>query len=92
MSEGRDKPIVLSLHAKDRLAQRGANADEVTATVRTGEWQPAKRGKQHAVRRFDFGGTSPINGVQYKYRTLDVVFVDEPQRIFIVTVKVYYSN
>ncbi len=33
-----------------------------------------------------------MNGLPYRYKTVDVVFVDEPERIFVVTVKVYYSN
>ena len=92
MNERRDRLIVLSRHANDRLAQRGATAEEVTTTVREGEWQPAKRGKLHAAKRYDFGGASPVNGLVYGYKTVDAVFADEPQRIFVLTVKVYYSN
>jgi len=92
VKERRDTPIVLSIHAKDRLAQRGATAEEVANTVRDGDWQPAKRGKQHAAKQFEFGGLSPVNGLPYRYKTVDVVFADEPERIFVVTVKVYYSN
>jgi hypothetical protein len=92
VQERRDTPIVLSGHAKDRLAQRGTTAEEVASTVREGDWQPAKRGKQHAAKRFEFGGLSPVNGLVYRYKTVDVVFADEAERIFVVTVKVYYSN
>jgi len=92
VKERRDTPIVLSVHAKDRLAQRGASAEEVANTVREGDWQPAKRGKQHAAKQHEFGGLSPVNGLPYLYKTVDVVFADEAERIFVVTVKVYYSN
>ena len=92
MQERRDTPIALSVHAKDRLVQRGTTAEEVANTVREGDWQPAKRGKQHAAKRFEFGGLSPVNGLPYRYKTVDVVFADEPECIFVVTVKVYYSN
>jgi hypothetical protein len=64
----------------------------VAHTVGEGDWQPAKRGKQHAAKRFEFGGLSPVNGRPYRYKTVDVVFADEAERIFVVTVKVYYSN
>ena len=88
MKERRDSPIVLSVHAKDRLAQRGTTAEEVANAAREGDWHPAKRGKQHAAKQFEFGGLSPVNGLAYRYKTVDVVFADETERIFVVTVKV----
>jgi len=92
MTERREFPIVLSIHATDRLAQRGATLEEVSKTVRKGVWHPAKRGKLHTAKRYEFGELSPVNGRLYRYKTVDVVFVEEPERIFVVTVKVYYSN
>jgi len=92
VEERRDTPIVLSVHAKDRLVQRGTTAEEVANTIHEGDWQPAKRGKHHAAKQYEFGGISPMNGLPYRYKTVDVVFADEPDRVFVVTVKVYYSN
>ncbi len=42
--------------------------------------------------RFEFNSHSPANAKYYKFKTIDVIFVDEQNEIVIVTVKVYYSN
>ena len=92
MGDAVHKPIVLTLHAKDRLVLRGATADEITRAVREGAWESARRGKWHSTLRFAFHEASPVNGVVYTYKTVDVVFADEPERIVVVTVKVYYHD
>ena len=60
--------------------------------MREGRKQPAKRGKWHAAFRFGFGQPSPVNGLVYAYKTVDVVFAEEPERIVVLTVKTYYHN
>jgi len=87
-----DKPVILTRHAKDRLLLRGATVDEITKAVREGQWKPAKRGKWHAARQFEFGAVSPVNGLMYAYKTVDAVFADEPERIVVLTVKVFYHD
>ena len=87
-----DKPVHLTRHARERLGLRGATEHEVTVTLREGSRNPAKRGKLHATRRFDFQQPSPVNGLVYAYKTVDVVFSEEPQQIVVLTVKVYYHD
>lgn len=92
MSDSADKPVILTGHAKDRLLLRGATVEEVIKAVREGQWQLAKRGKWHAARQFEFGGISPVNGLRYNFKTVDAVFADEPDRLVVLTVKVFYHD
>jgi hypothetical protein len=87
-----NKPIVVSRHAAQRMAQRGATLEEIEQAIRTGSWQPAQRGKWHTRSEFPFDAISPVNGRRYAYKTVDVVFADDPASIMVVTVKVYYHN
>jgi len=92
MSDGGDKPIVISLHAKTRMVQRGATFEEVTKVLREGQKEQAKRGKWHSILKFEFDKPSPITGLTYTHKTVDIVFLEEPERIVVLTVKVYYHN
>ena len=40
------KPIQFSKHSLEQMAERGADEDEVSETIRTGEAVPAKKGRQ----------------------------------------------
>lgn len=86
------KQIRFSMHAKEQMNLRGATEGEVEQVIRTIEWEPAKRGRQQARRRFDFGKLSPINQQTCRFKTVDAIFANEPDEIVVVTVKVYYSN
>ncbi len=86
------KRIVLSAHAVQRMRQRGATTVEVERAIREGAWQPARRGKLSASRRFPFDAVSPVNGKRYTYKKVEAVFSDKPSAIVVVTVKVYYRN
>jgi hypothetical protein len=59
------KPIVVSVHAVQRMQQRGATTAEVEQAIREGTWRPAQRGKWSAGRRFTFDAVSPVNGKSY---------------------------
>ena len=86
------KPIIFSSHAKRQMLLRGTEENEAITTIRSTAWQPAKYGKFHACLRFDFNQLSPVNQQFYQFKTVDVIFVDEPNEIVVVTVKVYYHN
>ena len=86
------KPVVVSVHAAQRMQQRGATSIEVEQAIRAGVWQAAQRGKWSARQRFAFDAVSPVNGKRYAYKTVDAVFADEPTAIVVVTVKVYYHE
>jgi len=86
------KPIRLSEHAKNRLRQRGATEEEILERIRqlphTDQWG----GRFSARKTFVFGGISPVNNQQYRFKTIEPIFAEGPDEIIVVTVKVYYSN
>ena len=86
------KSIIISRHAAQRVELRGATLEETKQAIRIGSWQPAQRGKWHSRSVFPFDAVSPVNGRHYAYKTVDVVFADDPASITVVTVKVYYHN
>jgi hypothetical protein len=47
--------------------------------------------KEHG-RTYSFGKPSPINRQVYPFKTVHVIFADEPGEIVIVTVLVYYGD
>ncbi len=86
------KTVCFSQHALDQMRLRGATREEVRETVQTAPWQPAKRGKYQARKTLDFGCPSPINQQIYPFKTVHVIFAEEPDEIVIVTVLVYYGK
>jgi hypothetical protein len=44
-----EKPVRFSQHAREQMAERGAEQNEVVETIRTGEQVPAKYGR-HGYR------------------------------------------
>ncbi len=86
------KPIKFSNHARLQMYLRGASEEEVIHSIRTGNWESAKSGKFQSKYRFDFNMLAPINQRFYKYKTVEAIFADEPDKIEVITVKVYYLN
>jgi len=86
------KTIRFSQHALDQMRLRGATREEIIETVETAPWRLAKRGKYQARKAFAFGRPSPINQQIYPFKTVHVIFADEPNEIVIVTVLVYYGE
>lgn len=74
------------------MRQRGAETAEIVHAIRQGTWKPAQRGKWHMRQQSPFEAFSPVNKQYYRFKALDVVFVDEPRAIVVVTVKVSYHN
>ena len=83
------KPILISNHAKDQMACRGANESEVTQTLREGVWEPAELpGRLQCKKDFDYNQI--WNGKHYKTKQVKPIFVEETKAIVIITVYVYY--
>ncbi len=87
-----EKPIYFSAHARVRMLLRGAGENEVVSAIRSAKWEATRQGKFHSRSQFDFDKPSPINRKFYRYKTVDVIFADEPDKIVVITVKVYYHN
>ena len=86
------KPMILSDHAKEQCLRRHANEEEVTAAIQTAQWEAAKSGRRRARSTAPFGRPSPVTGRIYQSRTVEAIFVEEPERLVVVTVLVKYSN
>lgn len=86
------KPIVFSEHAREQMRLRGATEEEICQALYNAPWRAAKRAKWQAKRRFAFDQPSPVNQRQYKFKEVEPIFVEESERIVVVTVKVYYTN
>ncbi|MCI0693809.1 DUF4258 domain-containing protein [candidate division KSB1 bacterium] len=86
------KPIIISQHARRQMILRGAKENEVMLAIQTGVWQPAKKGRIHAQYLGDFNDISPVNQKFYRWKTVDAIFVQEQDKIEVVTVIVYYHN
>jgi hypothetical protein len=82
------KPIHLSGHARDRLASRGVSEDEVIEAVRTSPWRPAELGRLECRRSFAYG--QEWNGRFYNTKQVRPIFVEEADKIVVVTVYAYY--
>jgi hypothetical protein len=86
------KPVLLTLHALRRAHLRGATEEEVREVVTHGDREPAKWGKLLARKRFLGPTHSPFDGILYNEKMVEVIFADEPSRIVVITVKVYFSG
>ncbi len=86
------KPIYFSTHARERMLLRGAEEEEVIAAIRSGNWKPAKQGKFSARVQLEFNHQSPINQQFYTDKAVKPIFTEQPEKIIVVTVNVYYFN
>jgi hypothetical protein len=86
------KPIRYSQHAIDQMRLRGASQSEVEDTIHSSVWQTTRQGRWLARNVFPFGQPSPVNQKQYAFKTVQAVFVDEPDAIVVITVLVLYGN
>lgn len=82
------KPIRLSGHAKEQLAFRGTNEEEIIETIRTSQWQPAELGRLECTKDFSF--ENEWNKRYHKTKQVRPIFVDESKEIVVVTVYTYF--
>lgn len=83
------KPIRLSRHALDRLADRGVTEDEVLRTIRGRRWRPADGGRMEARSRLM--GSYLWQGRPYHCEHVRPIFDVRGDAIVVVTVYCYYS-
>ena len=82
------KPVYLSGHARGQFAFRGTTEEEVIEAIRSASWQPAEMGRMEC--RKDFAFNAVWNKRHYNTKQVRPIFVDEPDRVVVVTVYVYY--
>ena len=87
MSNG-DWRIEITLHAKERMEERGASEEDVRAAIMQGDREPAGYG------RWIYRATLPFDGFwrgrRYTARQVATVVAEEPDRYVVVTVFVLY--
>lgn len=80
--------VKLHPHAKERLIERGATEDEVTAAVENGETFPVKFGRTGFRRNFHFDGT--WRGKHYTTKQVEAYAVKEDEVWIVITVVTRY--
>ncbi|MBI4847022.1 MAG: DUF4258 domain-containing protein [Nitrospirae bacterium] len=80
--------VRLHPHAKERLAERGATEQEVTATIEGGEPFPAKFGRTGFRRNFAF--TALWRGKQYATKQIEAYATKETDDWLVITIVTRY--
>ncbi len=84
------KPVYFTRHARERIVERLTTESEVIQTIRETTWQAAEMGKQRARKWHPFG--KEHKGTFYTGKDVEPVFVEQPDRIVVITVYVYLSQ
>lgn len=82
------KPIRFSRHAREQMAERGANEADAISAIRDGEQVPAKRGRQGFRRNFQYG--SEWGGRTYAIKQVLAIVAEEADALVVVTVYTFY--
>jgi len=82
------KPIVFSVHEREKMFDRGASESEVEMAVRSGNSEPAKRNRRMFRKNFPFGQS--WRGKHYAIKQVAPIVVEENERFVVVTVFVFY--
>ena len=71
-------------HARERMEERGADEDEITATIENGERYPAKFGRIGFRRNFSFN--KERRGKFYTTKQIELYAVQEQDGWLVITV------
>lgn len=84
------KPIAFSPHALEKMADRGVSKSEVESAIRTGNPEPARKGR--FMFRKIFAYNSLWRGKYYSIKQIVPVVAEEPEHLVVVTVYAYYFS
>lgn len=82
------KPIEFSMHAREKMLDRGASEEEVRAAIHMGNPEPARKGRVLFRKNFSFN--AQWRGRHYMVKQVAPVVAEEADRLVVVTVFVYY--
>jgi hypothetical protein len=82
------KPIRFSKHAMGYIASRGFTVGEVEEAIRTCAWGAAELGRLDCRKDFVYG--RDWNRRVYATKQVRPVFVEESEKIVVITVYTYY--
>lgn len=75
-------------HALVALRKRGGTEEEARQAINEATWSAAKYGRQEASKTFSYNAL--WNGKQYQWKQVVPVFVEEQDKIVVITVYVFY--
>lgn len=84
----RFRPVEFSDHARDTMLDRGADEKEVLMAIRTGSFEPARKGRVMFRKNFEFH--REWRGKRYAIKQVAPVVAQETDKLVVVTVYVYY--
>jgi hypothetical protein len=84
------KPVVFTRHARQRLAERRTTEDEVVQALRDAPWIRTAKGRYAATKWYPFG--QEHEGYFYAGKDVRAIFADEPERVVVVTLYVYFNE
>jgi hypothetical protein len=82
------KPVVITSHARRRIADRGTTEEDVVRAIRTGRREAAQRGL--FLYRLNLEYRREWDGRHYAVQQVAPVVADEPDRMVVVTVYTFY--
>ena len=84
----RELPIEISRHAREQMAERGANDFEVQLAIRKGEPEPVRNKRTLYRKNFQFD--SMWRGRQYRIKQVAPIVKDAGDKFVVITVYVFY--
>ncbi len=88
MNQIEGRPVVFTSHARQRMTDRGAREEDVIQAIRAGEREPAQRGLYFCRLNVEF--QREWDGKHYAVQQVVLVVAEEPDRIVVVTVYIFY--
>ena len=83
-----EKAILLSAHAREKMVDRGAVESEVIAAIRSGNYEPARKGRLMFRKNFSYDRL--WREKHYAIKQVAPLVAEESERFVVVTVFVYY--
>lgn len=84
------KPICFTHHSLDQMYERKATREEVETTIRESKWEIAEQNRWTGAMSFDFNAEH--YGRFYRYKEVVPIFVEENERIAVITVYTFFYN
>lgn len=82
------KQIILSNHARIKMADRGATEDEVKRTIKEGSSEPVRKGRLMFRKNFPFD--SIWRKKHYSIKQVAPIVAEENDELVVITVYVYF--
>jgi len=80
--------IVFTRHARQKMLERGASAEEVKEVIFHGEQTPAKHGRTALRKNFQYNST--WGGTFYHIKQVLAITKKEKHNILVITVYTFY--